>query len=71
MLCVKPILQYTNIERPYILFTDASHYAYSGVLTKAIEGCDDLRPIAYTSGYMQQKWSATGKEVFFQVISLF
>ena len=32
------------------MFTDASNYAYSGILTQAVDGPDDLRPISYTSG---------------------
>ena len=35
--CKEPILQYPNMEKLYTLFTDASHYAYSGVLTQAVE----------------------------------
>ena len=53
------------MEMLYILSTDASYYAYSGVLTQAVESPDDLRHIAYTSGLfsnMQQRWSATEKE---------
>ena len=74
VLCVKPILQYPNTEKPYTIFSDASHYAYSEVLTHAAYGCDDLSPIAYTSGLfsdMQQKWTATEKETFavYQVCS--
>ena len=49
------------------MFTDASNYAYSVILTQAVDGPDDLRPIAYTSGSvsdMQQKWSATEREAF-------
>ena len=54
-------------QKPYTLFTDASYYAYSGVLTQTYDNPDDLRPIAYTSGSfsdIQQRWSATEKEVF-------
>ena len=57
----------TLTQESYTLSTDASQYAYSGFLTKAIDGSDDLRPIVYTSGSftdMQQKWSATEKEAF-------
>ena len=32
-LCMKPILQYPNTQKLYILFMDTSHYAYSEVLT--------------------------------------
>ena len=55
------------MENLHTLFTDASHYAYSGVLTQAVESPEDLRPIAYTSGSlsdMQQRWSVTEKEAF-------
>ena len=46
------------MEKPYTLFPDASHFAYSGVLTQAVDSPEDLRPIAYTSGlfsYTQQR----------------
>ena len=55
------------MEKPYTLFTDASNYAYSGVLTQAVESPEDLRPIAFTLGSfleMQQRWSATEKEAY-------
>ena len=61
------------MEKSYTLFTDASHYVYSGVLTQAVENSDDLCPIAYTSGSfpdMQQRWSATEKRLL-QSINLF
>ena len=67
VLCKKPILQYPNREKSYTLFTDISHYAYSGVLTQAVDSPEDLRPTAHTSGSfsdMQQKWSVTEKEDF-------
>ena len=67
MLCKESILQYPNTEKPDSLFTDASHYAYSGVLTQAVESPEDLIFTAYTSGSlsnMQQKWSATEREAF-------
>ena len=63
---MKPILLYPRTEN-HTLFTDASNYAYSGVLTQAVDGPDDSSPIAYTSGSfsdMHQKWSATEKETF-------
>ena len=46
------------MEKPYTLLTDASQYAYSGVLTQAAESPEDLSPIAYISGSfsdMQQR----------------
>ena len=53
------------MEKSYTLFTDASHYTYSGVLTQTDENPNDLRPIAYTSGSlwdMQQRCSTNEKE---------
>ena len=61
------ILHYPFVHKPYTLFTGASNYAYSGILTQAVDDSDDLRPIAYTSGSfskMQHRWSAKDKEVF-------
>ena len=55
------------MEKPYALFTDTSHFAYSGVLTQAVESPDDLRPIAFTFGSfseMQQRWSTSKKEAY-------
>ena len=66
-LCKKCILQYPNISKPYTLLTDTSNYAFSGILTQAVDGPDDLRPIAYTSAsffHTQQRWSATEKDAF-------
>ena len=66
-LCKKPILQYPNVHKPYTLFTDSSSFVYSSILTQAVDGHHDLRPIAYTSGSFsdsQKRWSATEKEAF-------
>ena len=49
-LCKNPILQYPSMNKPYTLFIDASNYAFSGILTQAVNFPDDLRSIAYTSG---------------------
>ena len=67
VLCKKPILQYTNVSKPYTFFTDTRSYAYSGILAKAVDGPDDLRPITHTLGFFsdtQQRWSAADKEAF-------
>ena len=64
---MKPILQYPNTQEPYTLFTDTSCYAYSGVLTQAVDGPDYMMSIVYTSGSfsnIQQRWSAAEKEAF-------
>ena len=43
-----PILRYPDPEARYVLYTDASKYAYAGVLTQTVDGTD--HPIAYVSG---------------------
>ena len=45
-LCKEPILQYPNTYKMYTLFINAIQYAYSGVLSRAVESLDNLRPIA-------------------------
>ena len=34
-LLEEPVLKYPNPDRPYVLYTDASKYAWAGVLTQA------------------------------------
>ena len=41
-----PVSSYGKL---YTLFTDASHFAYSGVLTQAVESPKDLKPVVFTS----------------------
>ena len=50
VLCRETILQCPHMEKLYTLFTDTSHYTYSGILTQAVESPEDLRPIAYATG---------------------
>ena len=53
------------MEKPYTLFANFSHYAYSGILTQAVDSTEDLMHVAFTSGSfleMQQMWSATEGE---------
>ena len=57
------ILRYPYPAADYILYTDASKYAYAGVLTQSIDGTD--HPVAYTSGLFrgsQLNWAACTKE---------
>ena len=63
-LCEHPILQYLDPAKPYVLFMDASKYAWAGVLTQPYDEIDELtpsptgkkitrtvnHPIAYVSG---------------------
>ena len=48
-LCNPPIWQHPDPAKPYMLFCDASNYAFTGVLTQAYKDSEDLRPITYTS----------------------
>ena len=60
-----PILKYPDPAADYILYTDASKYAYAGVLTQSIDGTD--HPVAYTSGLFrgsQLNWAALTKEAY-------
>ena len=60
-----PILRYPDPTAEYILYTDASKYAYAGVLTQSIDGTD--HPVAYTSGLFrvsQLNWAALTKEAY-------
>ena len=53
-LCEEPILKYPSTDRLYMLFTDVSHYAYSGVLTQAVKSPEDLRPVAFILGLFSE-----------------
>ena len=67
MLRRKLILQFPDPNKDYILYTNASHNAYSGVLCQLQDNNNDIRPIAYFSGtFTSQKksWCATEKEVY-------
>ena len=60
-----PILRYPDPEARYMLYTDASKYAYVGVLTQTVDETD--HPIAYVSGLFrgsQLNWAALTKEAY-------
>ena len=60
-----PILRYPDPEASYTLYTDASKYAYTGVLTQSIENTD--HPITYVSGLFrgsQLNWATLTKEAY-------
>ena len=66
-----PILRYPDPAADYILYTDASKYAYAGILTQSINGTD--HPIAYTSRLFrgsQLNWAALTKEAYTIYISV-
>ena len=60
-----PILKYPDPQKEYFLYTDASNYAYAGILTQNIDGTD--HPITYVSGLFrgsQCRWAAMTKEAY-------
>ena len=73
VLTKEPILQFPDPNRPYTLYTDASKYARSCVLTQQyIYDKDEKQvtvnhPITYVSGLFkgsQMNWAALTKEVY-------
>ena len=72
-LMTEPILTYPDPNHPYVLFTDASKYAWACVLTQEkthqIEGKEVtiLHPITYMSGLFhgsQLNWACLTKEAY-------
>ena len=60
-----PILQYPDPQASYTLYTDASKYAYAGMLTQHSNGMD--HPITYVSGLFcgsQLNWATLTKEAY-------
>ena len=67
VFCNKPILQFPDLNKPYILYTDASNNTYSGVLCQPISNDQDIRLVAYFSGTFtaqNRSWCATEKEAY-------
>ena len=73
MVSEEPILVYLDPSKPYVLFTDASKYAWSCVLTQEyiheIDGksVKMLHPISYQSGLFkgsQLNWACLTKEAY-------
>ena len=72
-LCTEPILKFPDLNKPYVLFTDASKHVWAGVLTKPYskETGGKLvtvhHPVTYVSGLFrgsQLNWEALTKEVY-------
>ena len=64
IFCSMPILQFPNPSKDYVLYTDTSHNAYSGVLCQLQDKDNDIRPVAYFSGTFtaqNKSWCATEK----------
>ena len=72
-LLEEPILKYPDLNKPYILYTDASKYAWTGVLTQSYQHKDEKgvkeihHPTTYISGLFrgpQINWAALVKEAY-------
>ena len=72
-LLKEPILVYPDTRKPYTLYTDASKYAWAGVLTQRyvheIEGKEKeiYHPVTYLSGLFrgsQLNWATLNKEAY-------
>ena len=72
-LCTKPILKFPDLQKSYVLFTDASKYAWVSVLTqpctKEAEGkvVTTHHPVTYVSRLFkgsQLNWAALTKEAY-------
>ena len=72
-LLKEPILKYPKPDQPYILYTDATKYAWAGVLTQAYVYMEEGQefsihhPITYVSGLFkgpQLNWAALTKEAY-------
>ena len=72
-LLKEPILKYPDPSKPYVLYSDASKYAWIGVLTQAYQHNDEKgmkeiqHPITYISGLFrgpQINWAALVKEAY-------
>ena len=55
VFCNKQILQFSDPNKPYVLFTDASNNAYLGVLCQPISNNKDFSPVAYFEVHPQHK----------------
>ena len=66
-----PIFGYADTKAIYVPYTQASKYAYAGVLTQTVDETD--HPIAYVSGLFrgsQLNWAALTKEAYVIYISV-
>ena len=72
-MCTKPILKFPDPQKPYVLFIDASKYAWAGVLTQPYteetegKAVTTHHPVTYVSGLFrgsQLNWAALTKEAY-------
>ena len=67
IFCNKPLLQFLDLNKPYVLYTDASNNVYSGILSQPVDNNQDIRPVAYFPGTFtaqNKSWCATEKEAY-------
>ena len=67
IFCNKPILQFPDPNKNYVLYTDTSNNTYSGVLCQPISNDKDIRPVTCFSGTFtaqNKSWCATKKEAY-------
>ena len=60
-------MQFSDPNKPCVLYTDASNNAYSGFLCQPISNDQNIRPVAYFSGTFttqNRSWCATEKEAY-------
>ena len=73
IFCSKPILQFPDPNKDYVLYTDASNNAYAGVLCQPQDNDNDIRPVVYFSGTFtaqNKSWCATEKEGYAMLKSI-
>ena len=67
IFCNKLILQFPDLNKSYLLYTDASNNVYLGVLCQPVNNGQDIRPVAYFSGTFtaqNRSWCASEKEAY-------
>ena len=67
IFCNKPLLQFPDPNKSYVLYTDASNNVYSGILCQPVGNNQDIRPVGYFSGTFtaqNRSWCATEKESY-------
>ena len=67
IFCNKPLLQFLDPNKPYILYTGTSNNMYSIILCQLVDNDQDIRPVAYFSGTFtaqNRSWCATEKEAY-------
>ena len=62
-----PVLTSPQVDKDYVIHSDASKYSYSGILQQTRPGTEELAPVAYFLGNFDKtkvKWNITEKEAY-------